>query len=43
MMEASIILLVCFIAGYAVRELISRCRHAAARKRFYQKLETGEI
>jgi hypothetical protein len=41
MVEASIILLVGFITGYGVRELISR--HAAARKRFYEKPETGEI
>jgi hypothetical protein len=43
MVEASIILLVGFIAGYGVRELVSRRRHAAARKRFYEKLETGQI
>jgi hypothetical protein len=43
MVGASIMLLVGFASGYGVRELISRRRHAAARKRFYEKLETGEI
>jgi hypothetical protein len=42
-MWESLYFLLGFAGGYGVRELISRRRHAAARKRFYEKLASGEI
>jgi hypothetical protein len=32
-----------FAAGYVVRELMSRRRHAAARKKFYDKVEMKKV
>jgi hypothetical protein len=35
---AGVLLLIGFICGYAVREFISRCRRAKARRQYYERM-----